>query len=722
MRAPTIKDIAREAGVSHGTVSNVLNGRGNVSVEKIHLVESAAARLGYRINAKAQLLRKGTGNTLSLIIPGTHFSQYADLYESLQQEAKTYGLTVQIYSTNALQAEEEEAIDLAIGSRTAAIVAVIGLEPGNRHLQMAAKQIPMVLVDNHLSAHRNTLLAGFRWEQAGREIAGALGRYQKVGLFTGIQKATHIRDFCTGFLTDFSGQVHHVESTDQLVPVQAFSLFEGGFDLDCIVCTDSFRSQAVKRAASFCCKDFCPEIVWVTSHRAIGQSGSLCYGLDYRNLGRSIIRRLFGEEDQLELILPCEGFSTSIPHIQLPDGPLEFLTVNSPSSVALSRLLPHFRKKTGVDINLTVVALDAIYDLARAMPEESRFDLIRMDMAWISELAPHVYRPLDEMPFPWEKLTEKMLPVFRQDYTSAYRTPFCLPYDPSTQIFFYRKDLFHDPTMKRMYYEMNRRELEVPATFEEYNRVARFFTRAYNPDSPILYGTTTAIGSSVVSPSEYLPRLFGFGGSLFDESGRVSLMTPAAVTALENYIESYNYSDKTIYQWWKGALEGFANGSAAMTVVFMNYASDIVNSQNASIAGKIGYATVPSNKPLLGGGVVGITHSSAKAEQAYTFLQWLYSDEIAPVFTMLGGLSPCRTVYKNQDVLELYPWLSAALESFPIGQRRLHNNLYVNFSEKKLEEIISAQVKNAMFGLLSPLEALQRAQRESEKTFIPRKA
>lgn len=97
MKAPTIKDIAREAGVSHGTVSNVLNGRGNVSVEKIHLVERAAARLGYRINAKAQLLRKGTGNTLSLIIPGTHFPQYADLYESLQQEAKAYGLTVQVY-------------------------------------------------------------------------------------------------------------------------------------------------------------------------------------------------------------------------------------------------------------------------------------------------------------------------------------------------------------------------------------------------------------------------------------------------------------------------------------------------------------------------------------------------------------------------------------------------------------------------------------------------
>ncbi|MGI6403421.1 MAG: extracellular solute-binding protein [Oscillospiraceae bacterium] len=722
MKAPTIKDIAREAGVSHGTVSNVLNGRGNVSVEKIHLVERAAARLGYRINAKAQLLRKGTGNTLSLIIPGTHFPQYADLYESLQQEAKAYGLTVQVYSTNSLQVEEEEAIDLAMGSRTAAIVAVMGLEPGNHRLQTAAKQIPIVLVDNHLSACRDVLLAGFDWEQAGREIATEVSRYQRVGLFTGIQKSTHIRDFCTGFFAAFSGQVHHVESTDQLVPVQAFSLFEGSFDLDCIVCTDPFRSEAVRRASSFCCKNYCPEIVSVTSHGAIGQSGSLCYGLDYKNLGRNIVRRLFGEKEQLHLILPCEGFSVSIPHIQLSGAPLEFLTVNSPSSVALSRLLPHFRKQTGLDVNLTVVSLDAIYDLACAMPEESKFDLIRMDMAWISELAPHVYRPLDDMPFSWKKLTDKMLPVFQQDYIFAYQTPFCLPYDPSTQIFFYRKDLFSDPVLKRMYYEKNRKELEIPATFEDYNRVARFFTRAYNPDSPILYGTTTAIGNSVVSPSEYLPRLFSFGGSLFDENGRVCLVTSTAVAALENYIESYNYSDKTVYQWWKGALEGFANGSAAMTVVFMNYASDIVNSQNASIAGKIGYAPIPGHKPLLGGGVVGITRSSAKAEQAYTFLQWLYSDEIAPVFTMLGGLSPCKTVYKNQDVLSLYPWLSAALESFPTGQRRLHNNLYVNFSEKKLEEIISAQVKNAMFGLFSPQEALQRAQQESEKTFIPRKA
>ena len=45
----TILDVAKLAGVSQGTVSNVLNGKGNVSSEKIRIVEAAAKQLGYTI-------------------------------------------------------------------------------------------------------------------------------------------------------------------------------------------------------------------------------------------------------------------------------------------------------------------------------------------------------------------------------------------------------------------------------------------------------------------------------------------------------------------------------------------------------------------------------------------------------------------------------------------------------------------------------------------------
>lgn len=50
----TIKDIAKKAGVAQGTVSNVLNGKGNVSSDKIRRVMEAARQLGY-VPKKEQL-------------------------------------------------------------------------------------------------------------------------------------------------------------------------------------------------------------------------------------------------------------------------------------------------------------------------------------------------------------------------------------------------------------------------------------------------------------------------------------------------------------------------------------------------------------------------------------------------------------------------------------------------------------------------------------------
>ena len=46
MAMVTIKEIARRAGVSHGTVANVLNGRGGVSMKEVLLVEQAGGELG----------------------------------------------------------------------------------------------------------------------------------------------------------------------------------------------------------------------------------------------------------------------------------------------------------------------------------------------------------------------------------------------------------------------------------------------------------------------------------------------------------------------------------------------------------------------------------------------------------------------------------------------------------------------------------------------------
>ena len=76
----TIIDVAKLAGVSQGTASNVLNGKGNVSSEKIRAVEEAARRLGYTINERARILRKGSGNIICVIVPSMENRNYRDFY------------------------------------------------------------------------------------------------------------------------------------------------------------------------------------------------------------------------------------------------------------------------------------------------------------------------------------------------------------------------------------------------------------------------------------------------------------------------------------------------------------------------------------------------------------------------------------------------------------------------------------------------------------------
>jgi LacI family transcriptional regulator len=66
-RAPTIKDVAREAGVSFKTVSRVINGSSSVNPEMRAAIEAAMAKLAYRPHRGARSLRSNRSYTLALL-------------------------------------------------------------------------------------------------------------------------------------------------------------------------------------------------------------------------------------------------------------------------------------------------------------------------------------------------------------------------------------------------------------------------------------------------------------------------------------------------------------------------------------------------------------------------------------------------------------------------------------------------------------------------------
>ncbi len=67
-KRPTIRDVAREAGVSYATVSRVLNGREWVSPEAVRAVREAISRTGYTANQHARSLATGRSGSIAFLL------------------------------------------------------------------------------------------------------------------------------------------------------------------------------------------------------------------------------------------------------------------------------------------------------------------------------------------------------------------------------------------------------------------------------------------------------------------------------------------------------------------------------------------------------------------------------------------------------------------------------------------------------------------------------
>ena len=712
----TIKDIARLAGVSHGTVSNVLNGRGNVSMKKIILVEQAARQLGYSIDERSKQLRQEFERSIAVVLPNLRDERYAILYAVISQQLTDVGYKSSLYLTGDIPAQEEAALSEIAGRRFQGVI-LCTCQPCSSEARETLQKNGVAIVAVERRAEGTDAFLGFDPEAISREVACQLSGYgcRQAAMITGLlihSSESSLQQKVTASLEPFGISLKPYQTDAVNASVAAFSICTDAVQADAVFTTSPRFCESLMDAYNFCGVQ--PPLLITLSATGCMPSGGPVHRitLNWKKLACMACCAVLAPQESHDILLTPEKTPEYNVHTLSNRTRINALMLEGPEAKALMRLLPDFTKRTGIEVRMLTTSYPELHETIRTMGTSGFYDVIRMDVVWLESMAKGRLHPFDPNDPEIQSIFAPILPAVRENFSVSNGVSCAFPFTPNVQLHFYRRDLFEDSKVRRAYYEQYRDTLSVPGDYGLFRRLLDFFNHEINPAAPVEAGATTV--SSTVSGivCEFLPVLLSNGGQLFDEAGRPALNTTQALESLRLYLDIERHTLSVPSDaWWKGAVDHFVSGRTAMMNMFINHASGITDLRKSKIAGRIGFASVPGGRPLLGGGVLGISEHSTKKAAALEFIRWTCSEHLSRPFTLLGGISPCASVYSCEDLLELYPWLSIVPENYAIAAPR---KVPGSLDEYAVENVLGRAIKNAIYGVCTPAEALAFAQEQLE--------
>ncbi|MEZ0166382.1 LacI family DNA-binding transcriptional regulator [Kineococcus sp. LSe6-4] len=147
MAATSIKEVAARAGVSIGTVSNVLNRPETVTEANRLRVQAAIEELGYVRNESARQLRMGRSRFLALVVLDIANPFFTDLARGAELTADSGGHTLLLCSSAEDVARERRHLEVLRQQRVAGIVLSPVDTSAERLSELRRLDVPLVLLD-----------------------------------------------------------------------------------------------------------------------------------------------------------------------------------------------------------------------------------------------------------------------------------------------------------------------------------------------------------------------------------------------------------------------------------------------------------------------------------------------------------------------------------------------------------------------------------------------
>lgn len=191
-KPPTIREVARRAGVSVATVSRVMNGRGPVSERTRQAVGEAIRDTGFRPNVIGRGLKTARSGTLGVLVPSLRNPIFADAVQGMERAAEAGGYRILLTSSNYLPEKEAAAVDVLLCNRVEGLVLTVADESASRALELLDRShVPFVLVFNPARTASHSIVTIDNYAAA-RDIVSRLMRmgHRRIAMIAGDPQAS----------------------------------------------------------------------------------------------------------------------------------------------------------------------------------------------------------------------------------------------------------------------------------------------------------------------------------------------------------------------------------------------------------------------------------------------------------------------------------------------------------------------------------------------------
>lgn len=143
----TMRDVARQAGVSSATVSHVLNGTRKVNAETAEAVRKAMRATGYVGDSLARAMRTGTTRTIGLAMSAISNPYFGDVVHAVEELLAQQDYSLLLTDTHDEPATERRAVTDLLQYRPAGIILAPSGSPHDVLDIAASRGVPVVCVD-----------------------------------------------------------------------------------------------------------------------------------------------------------------------------------------------------------------------------------------------------------------------------------------------------------------------------------------------------------------------------------------------------------------------------------------------------------------------------------------------------------------------------------------------------------------------------------------------